>query len=184
MASGASSPVAPPSPSPHINPIHPPRSAGHNAPLAHTLPTKGSTSSPIPVPPSHLPPPLLPTNTSYISLSLVGAQIPITCTPPAPPAFTYTPTRTSPPTTPAGTITPRKQAQHSSIAKSVMTAPAMSRSSSAGGPLQTNGYLLPPGGSKDKAVGTGGVGVALSDTPDTTAPNSPKLSATPNSPRM
>ena len=187
MASQASPPIAPPSPAPHINPIHPPRSAGHNTPLAHTLPTKGSTISPIPLPPSHLPAPFLPPNTSYVSPNLVGTQIPVTFTPPSPtpPVFTYTHTRTSPPATPAGTITPRKQAQHSSIAKSVMTAPAMSRSSSAGGAVQTNGYLLPPGAvSKDKAVGSGGVGVALSDTPDTTAPNSPKLSATPSSPRM
>ncbi|RPB26398.1 bifunctional 6-phosphofructo-2-kinase/fructose-2,6-bisphosphate 2-phosphatase [Terfezia boudieri ATCC MYA-4762] len=169
----------PPSPSPHINPIHPLQRAGHSTPLAYTLPTKGPTNSPIPVPPSHLPAPFLPTNTSNVSRNLAGTQIPVTCTPPTPPALTYTPTWTSPPTTPAGTIAPRKQAQHSSIAKSVMTAPAMSRSSSAGGALQTNGYLLPPGtDSKNKAVGSGGVGVALSDTPDTTAPNSPKLRAT------
>lgn len=182
MASRAS---PPPSPSPHINPIHPPRSADQNTPLAHTLPTKGSTNSPILLPPSHLPAPFLPTNSFYGSPNLLGTQIPVTCTPPTPPAVPYTPTWTSPPATPAGTIATRKQAQHSSIAKSVMTAPAMSRSSSAGGVLQTNGYLLPPGAApKDRAVGNGGVGVALSDTPDTTAPNSPKLSATPNSPRM
>lgn len=81
-----------------------------------------------------------------------------------------------------GTTPTRKQAQHSSIAKSVMTAPAMSRSSSAGVVLPPNGYLLLPG--KDKALANGGVGVALSDTPDTTAPNSPRLAATPSSPRM
>ena len=85
---------------------------------------------------------------------------------------------------PVGTTPPRKQAQHSSIAKSVMTAPSMMiRSSSAGGVLQSNGHLQPPG-AKDKTLANGGVGVALSDTPDTTAPNSPRLAATPSSPRM
>ncbi|KAL7267878.1 6-phosphofructo-2-kinase [Rhizina undulata] len=61
-----------------------------------------------------------------------------------------------------------KQAQHSLIAKSLMSSPSSSLASSY---VRETYYLSPPHGS-------GGVGPALSDTPATTAPNSPRIRAT------
>ena len=168
MASTTPSNSLPPSstPSLHINPLIPSQGANQQkTSLAHRSPAD------IPLPP--LPAPYLPIANSYTPPKVVD---PVTYSTQTLPILNYPQiSPTIPPT--------RKQAQHSSIAKSVMTGPAMIRSSSAGGVLQSNGHLLPPG-AKDKTLANGGVGVALSDTPDTTAPNSPRLAATPSSPRM
>ncbi|PWW76736.1 bifunctional 6-phosphofructo-2-kinase/fructose-2,6-bisphosphate 2-phosphatase [Tuber magnatum] len=63
---------------------------------------------------------------------------------------------------------PIRQTQHSSIAKSVMSAPGMSRSYSAG--KECTELLAPPAPLY--------AGRALTDTPATTAPNSPRIRAT------
>lgn len=73
--------------------------------------------------------------------------------------------------TPAPTLAPAssslKQTQHSSIAKSVMSAPGMSRNSSTG---RDGDHLAPPHTSV-----TGGIAGSLTDTPAATAPNSPRM---------
>ncbi|KAF8468462.1 hypothetical protein BDZ91DRAFT_111771 [Kalaharituber pfeilii] len=168
MASQTSPNIIPPSPSPHINPLNRSRNVSHGS-IPLPLPSQQPSVSPIPLPPSHLPAPYLSTGSTYSLVNSAVHNVPST-----PPTVVTPPSRVSPPTSPASTIASRKQAQHSSIAKSVMSAPAMSRSSSAGGALQTNGHLCPPAVAKDKLT-TGGVGIAASDTPVTTAPNSPRI---------
>ncbi|KAG0641955.1 6-phosphofructo-2-kinase-domain-containing protein [Tuber brumale] len=63
---------------------------------------------------------------------------------------------------------PIKQTQHSSIAKSVMGTPGMARTNSTG--KEATELLSPPNQSS--------AGQALTDTPATTAPNSPRIRAT------
>lgn len=60
-----------------------------------------------------------------------------------------------------------KQTQHSSIAKSVMSTPGMSRTSSAG---REGDHLAPPHSSV-----TSGIAGNFTDTPAATAPNSPRM---------
>ncbi|KAI5841449.1 6-phosphofructo-2-kinase-domain-containing protein [Morchella snyderi] len=71
---------------------------------------------------------------------------------------------------PAHSPLPIKQTQHSSIAKSVMSTPAMTRTNSGGRDID---HLAPPPTSA--AIG---LGLNLSDTPVATAPNSPRIRAT------
>jgi hypothetical protein len=68
---------------------------------------------------------------------------------------------------PAHSPLPIKQTQHSSIAKSVMSTPAMTRTNSGGRDID---HLAPPPTST--AIG---LGLNLSDTPVATAPNSPRM---------
>ncbi|RPB17205.1 bifunctional 6-phosphofructo-2-kinase/fructose-2,6-bisphosphate 2-phosphatase [Morchella conica CCBAS932] len=71
---------------------------------------------------------------------------------------------------PAHSPLPIKQTQHSSIAKSVMNTPAMTRTNSGGRDID---HLAPPPTSA--AIG---LGLNFSDTPAATAPNSPRIRAT------
>lgn len=147
------------------------------APSAHpaTQTTPCSPKMPPPSPRFRHTPYHSPTGLSSLSISNVsegllplnvgdGPAIPI-ITPASPPLFSSN-------VYPALAPTPLKQTQHSSIAKSAMGAPGMSRTNSTGrdGTGRDGDHLAPP-----PTSGTGGITNHLSDTPVATAPNSPRM---------
>ncbi len=79
----------------------------------------------------------------------------------------------------ARSLLPRKQSQHSDIARSaimnVATPPADLLHAAVGHEMVKSSLAPPPRMANGRASDGDGVGVALTDTPATTAPNSPKM---------
>lgn len=98
---------------------------------------------------------ITPASPPLISSTVYSAPVPFPAPAPAPAHI------------PAPASNSLKQTQHSSIAKSVMSAPGMSRNSSTG---RDGDHLAPPHTSV-----TSGISGSLTDTPAATAPNSPRM---------